>query len=110
MRSVEDPKTQQNPPTSKFDFLIDQRLLSTRTLNQAITSAKRQGKPVEGVLMGDFKINKADLGQAISRYYQAPFVAFNAGHPAPAQLLSGLSSSFMHNNHWVPLRLSLIHI
>ncbi len=104
MRSVEDPKTQQNPPASKFDFLIDQRLLSTRTLNQAITSARRQGKPVEGVLMGDFKINKADLGQSISRYYQTPFVAFNAGHPAPAQLLSGLSSSFMHNNHWVPLR------
>ena len=104
MRPVENPRSRQNPPTSKFDFLIDQQLLSTRTLNQAITLAKRQGKPVENILIGDFKISKADLGDSISRYYQVPFVAFNAGHPVPAQLLSGLSSSFMHNNHWVPLR------
>ena len=55
--------------------------------------------------MGDFQISKQDIGKALSKFYNLPFVAYNSNLPTPRELLTGLNVPFMRNYVWVPLNM-----
>ena len=90
---------------SKFDYLLENHLLTTKELSKAIADSRQRKEPVESILIREYKIPKSELGESLSRFYKTPFVAFNATHPIPGELLSGLKVPFMRNNVWVPLRM-----
>lgn len=88
----------------KFDYLLENHIMTQKELNQAERSARESGERIEQVLLSQFKIPRGDIGEALSRYYKAPFVEFNNSMPIPGELLEGLKVPFMRNNYWVPLR------
>lgn len=88
----------------KFDYLLENHIMTQKELSQAERSARESGEPIEKILLSQFKIPKGDVGEALSRYYKAPYVEYNSGMPIPGELLDGLKVSFMRNNYWVPLR------
>ena len=90
--------------TNKFDYLLENHLLTQKELTKAITDSRQRRDAVEAVLLKEYKIPKAELGESLSRYYKIPFISFNATHPIPGELLSGLKVPFMRNNVWVPVR------
>jgi type II secretory ATPase GspE/PulE/Tfp pilus assembly ATPase PilB-like protein len=90
--------------SSKFDYLLENHLLTQKELNKAITDARQRKEPIEGILMREYKIPKAELGKSLSKYYKVPFIEFNRSLPIPGDLLVGLKVPFMRNNTWVPLR------
>ena len=49
---------------SKFDYLIEQQLLTRHDLSSAIAEARRKRCEVETVLLDTYRVPKADLGQA----------------------------------------------
>ena len=42
-----------------------------------MTEARRKGCDVETVLLDTYRVPKADLGQALSRFYGCPFLPFD---------------------------------
>lgn len=89
---------------TKFDYLLENHLLTQKEITKAVNDARQRKEPVESTLLREYKVPKTELGESLSRYYKVPFVAYNSSHPIPGELLSGLKVPFMRNNVWVPLR------
>lgn len=90
--------------TTKFDYLLENHLLTQKELTKAATDGRQRKEPIESVLIREFKVPKSELGESLARYFKVPFVAYNATYPIPGDLLTGLKVPFMRNNVWVPLR------
>jgi GAF domain-containing protein len=82
----------------KFDYLIENGLLTQKELDRAVLEARKTRQDIEDLLMKSYKISKQDIGQALSHYYRAPFVEYNERVPIPGELLSGLKVPFMKKN------------
>jgi type II secretory ATPase GspE/PulE/Tfp pilus assembly ATPase PilB-like protein len=90
---------------TKFDYLLENNLLTQKELNKAITDARQRKDSVVATLIKDFKIPKKDIGKSLSNFYKVPFIEYNSTFPIPGELLTGLKVPFMRNNVWVPIRL-----
>lgn len=90
--------------TNKFDYLLENHLVTQKELTKAITDSRKRKEAVEAILLKEYKIPKSEMGESLSRYFKIPFIAFNATYPIPGELLSGLKVPFMRNNVWVPIR------
>ncbi len=93
----------------KFDFLIENQLLTHLELDQAIVLAGQKHIPLESVLMSDMEISKGDILSSLEQFYNTEAVAFKPDMPVPRKLLAGLKLAFMRNNYWVPLREEATH-
>ncbi|MBC2716823.1 MAG: GspE/PulE family protein [Desulfobacteraceae bacterium] len=89
---------------SKFDYLLQNHILTQKELNRAIASSRDKKIPIVNVLIDDLKISQKDIVEALSRYYDMPLIQFNENLPIPGELLRGLKVGFMKNNVWVPIR------
>jgi len=90
---------------TKFDYLLENHLVTQKELNNAIAGARKGKRSVPDVLMKDLKIPKSEVGKSLSRYYKTPFIEYNAQIPIPGDLLAGLKIPFMRNNIFVPVRM-----
>ncbi|MCK5783152.1 MAG: Flp pilus assembly complex ATPase component TadA [Desulfobacterales bacterium] len=89
---------------SKFDYLLQNHILTQKELNQAIASSREKRISIVNVLIDDLKISKKDIAEALSRFYDLPLIQFSENLPIPGELLRGLKVGFMKNNVWVPIR------
>ncbi len=89
---------------NKFDFLLENHIITQKELKKAITDARARKESIESVLLSDLKIAKKDLGASLSKYYNTPFVEFNKSVPIPGELLAKVKVAFMKANAWVPLK------
>jgi len=87
----------------KFDYLVENGLLTQKELDRAVHEARKTRQDIEFLLMKNYKISKKDIGKALSLYYKAPFVEYNERTPIPGELLGGLKVPFMKKNYWVPI-------
>jgi len=87
----------------KFDYLVENGLLTQKELDKAIQEARKTRQEVEALLMKNFKMAKKDIGKALSNYYKAPFIEYSEQTPIPSDILSGLKVPFMKKNNWVPI-------
>jgi len=88
----------------KFDFLLENHLLTHQELEKGIVLAREKQMPIETVLMSDIKISKKDILSALAKYYNTEAVEFSQNMMIPGKLLAGLKLPFMRTNCWVPLR------
>ena len=93
----------QRRPT-KFDYLLDQNILTRQDLSTAMTEARRKGCDVETILLDTYRVSKADLGQALSRFYGCPFLPYDDHFVVDRSLLKDLNFEFLKANCWLPLR------
>lgn len=84
--------------SGKFDYLLENHIMTQKELNRAVSEARNKNEPIENVLLKTLKIPKKDIGDAISKYYKVPFLEFNKSLPIPGELLTGLKVPFMKNN------------
>lgn len=89
---------------TKFDYLLENNILTQKEIDKAIADARQRKEPIEKVLLNELKISKKDIGQSLSKFYKVPFVEFNKNAPIPGDLLAGLKIPFMRKNTWVPLK------
>ena len=90
--------------SNKYDFLLENHLLTQKELTKAIADAAQRKEPVSAVLMKDFKVPKKEIGSALEKYFKTSFIEYNPNFPIPGDLLTGLKVPFMRNNIWVPLK------
>jgi len=89
---------------TKFDFLLENHILTQKELDAAIADARKQKVPIENFLMDSLKISRQDIGKSLSQFYNVLFVEYTQTVPIPGELLAGLKIPFMRKNVWVPLR------
>ena len=73
-------------------------------LSTAMTEARRKGCDVETILLDTYRVPKADLGQALSRFYGCPFLPYDDHLVVDRSLLKDLNFEFLKANCWLPLR------
>src|SRR5262245_21920293 len=93
---------QQRP--GKFDYLIEQQLLTRHDVTSALAEARRKRCEVETVLLDTYRVPKADLGQALAHFYGCPFLPFDERLVVDRSLLKDLNFEFLKANFWLPLR------
>jgi type II secretory ATPase GspE/PulE/Tfp pilus assembly ATPase PilB-like protein len=88
----------------KFDYLIEQQMLSHHDLSSALAEARRKRCDVETVLLDTYRVPKAALGHALARFYGCPFLPFDDHLVVDRSLLKDLNFEFLKANCWLPLR------
>ncbi|MFZ2632860.1 MAG: GspE/PulE family protein [Desulfosalsimonadaceae bacterium] len=89
---------------SKFDYLLQNHILTQKELGKAIATSREKNVPIINILIDELKISKKDVAEALSRYYDLPLIQYSETLPIPGELLTGLKVGFMKNNVWVPIR------
>lgn len=91
--------------SNKYDYLLENHLITQKELKKAILTSRESQQPIESVLIKEYSIPKADIGESLSKFYKVTFQQFNKNVPIPSDLLSGLKVPFLRSNAWVPIRL-----
>jgi type II secretory ATPase GspE/PulE/Tfp pilus assembly ATPase PilB-like protein len=93
----------QMAPGSRYDYLIQQKLITPGQLQKALVISQKTRKSVEFALMEGFHLKKEDIGKSLSLFYGCPFSSFDPKHPIPFELIRRLKKAFLIHNVWVPL-------
>ena len=88
---------------SRYDYLLNQKMVTTDQLKKALQMSKKMNKSVESILIEQFHIKKEDMGESLSLYYGCPFKTFTKEAQTPVELISKLKKPFLLQEHWVPL-------
>ncbi|MBN1626297.1 MAG: Flp pilus assembly complex ATPase component TadA [Deltaproteobacteria bacterium] len=88
---------------SKYDYLLKNKLVTTEQLLDALAQSKKARQSVEYVLVNQFKVDKAAIGQSLTDCYRHPFKAYDPEAIPPVELLRNLKKSFLLQDRWVPL-------
>ena len=89
--------------TGKFNFLLENHLLTQNELEKAIIQARLKSVAIESIFISDLKIAKKDVLASLSQFYDVEAVEFTQNIPIPGDLLVGLNVPFMRHHFWVPL-------
>jgi type II secretory ATPase GspE/PulE/Tfp pilus assembly ATPase PilB-like protein len=89
--------------SSKYDYLMKEKLVTTIQLKEALEISKKIDKSVELVLIDRFKIKKEKVGKSLSMHYGCSFREFDPELPVPFELISNLKKPFLINSLWLPL-------
>lgn len=95
----------QQPATtgSKYEYLLNQKLINIEQLKNALNIAKKSKRSVEFILTQHFKLTKEEIGKSLSLYYGVPFKPFDPQTPTPIELMGNLKKAFLVQSTWVPL-------
>lgn len=89
---------------SKFDYLLENNILTQNDLEKAVFYARQRKKSIELVLMDHFKTSKKEILQSLGQFYRVPYLEYSPSAIIPKDILSFAKSSFMRSNLWVPVR------
>ncbi len=90
--------------SSKYDYLINQKIVTPYQLQQALAQSKKTKKSVEFMLIESFKVKKDELGKSLALFYACPFRAYDPELATPVELIANLKKPFLLNALWVPLQ------
>jgi len=89
---------------SRFDYLIQERIIQKKDLENAVAASKKEKKSVEFILMQKYGVSKEEIGKSLSLFFGCPFVSFDPNIPIPLDLIRGLKYQYLRHNYWVPLK------
>jgi len=88
---------------SKYSVLVEESVLSAAELELATRSARRKNEDIEEILVKEFQVKTAAIGQALSKHFGVPYEAHKADRVKPVDLLKNLKRDFVEQNMWVPI-------
>jgi len=88
---------------SKYEALVANGVLTSDELELAQRSARRKNADLESVLLDEFQVKPAELGNALSVYFGVPYEPFKTDRIRPSDLLRNMSREFCETNQWLPL-------
>lgn len=88
---------------SKYTPLVEQAIISAPELELASRSARRKNLDVEEVLINEFQVKVAAIGQALSKTFGLPYEPFKPDRIRPLELLKTLKRDYVEQNRWLPI-------
>jgi len=99
--------TQRQKPVSvirtKYDHLVSDAVMSASELDQAQRAARQQGVDLEEVLLKDFAVKPAAIGNALAKFFGMSYEPFKKDRIKPTDLLKNIKRDYIDSNHWLPL-------
>jgi type II secretory ATPase GspE/PulE/Tfp pilus assembly ATPase PilB-like protein len=95
--------TQTGKKRTKFDYLIENNIITERELGRAIKASREKKTPIEYIFMNELKVRKQEVGRSLAEYYDCEYIPFDNSHPIPGELLAKLKQVYLEKNLWVPL-------
>ena len=69
----------------------------------ATRTARRKGIDIEDVLLDEFQVSMAALGNALANFFGVSYEPFKADRIKPSDLLRNLKREYVESSHWVPI-------
>lgn len=88
---------------TKYDHLITDAVMSAAELDQAQRAARTQGVDLEEVLIKEFAVKPAAIGQALATFFGIPYEPFKKDRIKPGDLLKNIKRDYVDSNQWLPL-------
>jgi type II secretory ATPase GspE/PulE/Tfp pilus assembly ATPase PilB-like protein/GAF domain-containing protein len=88
---------------SKYDALVLEAVLSAAELEHATRTARDRDRDIEDVLVDEYHVKPAAIGQALSKFFMVPYEPFRAERVRPVDLLRNLKAQYVQENQWLPL-------
>jgi type II secretory ATPase GspE/PulE/Tfp pilus assembly ATPase PilB-like protein len=95
--------SQKGKKRTKFDYLINNSIITDKELERAIAMSREQKTSVESILINDMKVKKDEVGRSLGEYYDCEYIHFDNNYPIPGDLLAKLKRVYLKSNLWVPL-------
>jgi len=96
-------RLEQHIKRTKFDYLINNNIITRKDLEQAMLVARKTRDSVESVLMNDHHLSKEEIGESLSIFYNTRFIPYDERMVIPGQLLKGLKPTYLKNNFFIPV-------
>jgi type II secretory ATPase GspE/PulE/Tfp pilus assembly ATPase PilB-like protein len=90
-------------PRGKYDALVQDAVLSGAELEQATRTARDRDSEVEAVLIEEYRVRPATIGEALSSYFGLPYEPYRPDRIKPVELLRNLKQQYVEENGWLPL-------
>lgn len=88
----------------RYYYLFKEKLITEAQFDQAKQLADQRHKPLEAILINDFEIEKQDIGESVSEFFNCPFVEYNELEVGPPpKCLQNLKENFWRSNHCIPI-------
>ena len=87
-----------------FDPLIDEGFIRQADLVTAIQDSLQGRTDLEGVLIEKYRVPKAALGKALSRFFDCPYIPYDERTMPDPKLVKDLSHDYLWKHHWLPLK------
>ncbi|MBC3918771.1 GAF domain-containing protein [Undibacterium sp. CY18W] len=87
---------------TKFDSLIKSSILSIPELGLAARAARRKGVDVEEILIDEFEVKPADIGQSLAAYFECGYQPYKADRVRP-DALKNFKRAYVEDHHWIVL-------
>jgi type II secretory ATPase GspE/PulE/Tfp pilus assembly ATPase PilB-like protein len=88
----------------RHDYLLTRGLITQAQLDAATAEARSAHVDVESLLVDRYGIPKAEVGNSLSLFYRCPFIAYDAAHQIPQELLKDLRLEYLRKSGWAPLK------
>ncbi len=88
---------------TKYDGMVLSGALAAETLEQIWQMARTGGQPVEQVMITQFQVAAAQIGQSLARYFDVPYEPFQANRLRVESLHGMLKRDFVDKQGWIPL-------
>lgn len=95
--------TQKAKKRTRFDYLINNSLITEKELERAIAMARDQKVSVETIFINELKVKKDEVGRSLGEFFNCEYVPYDSSFPIPGDLLAKLKQVYLKNNLWVPL-------
>ena len=77
--------------------------ITPQELAAAAAAAHDRQQPFATVLMEQFNLSRAEVGEPLSTYYKCPFVEYNHSIKLEPELLHDINPHYLKANVWIPL-------
>jgi type II secretory ATPase GspE/PulE/Tfp pilus assembly ATPase PilB-like protein len=88
---------------SKYDYLVADGVLAAAEMDLAQRAARQKGSDLEDVLIREFSVKPAAIGEALAKFFGVPYEPFRPERIKPIDLLRNIKREYVDENHWLPL-------
>ncbi|MCC6916308.1 GspE/PulE family protein [Nitrosomonas sp.] len=88
---------------TRYDALIINNLISASEFELATRQARESGCDLEDVLIDEFSVSVAQVGEALAIFYGVGYERYRPDRIKPLDLLKNLKREFVASNSWLPI-------
>ena len=96
-------RQQQAVAKTKYDYLVEDAVISAAEFELATRTARRKGIDIEDVLIDEFQVSLPALGKALSTFFGVPYEPYKSDRVKPSELLKNLKRDYVESSFWVPI-------
>lgn len=86
-----------------YALLMQQSKISEARLDELTQRSNAQQSSLTKLLISEALISPEEVGESLERYYQVPYMAFDASIEPPPALFLRLSEAYLRRQLWVPV-------